>query len=104
MEEVLDVDFDAFADTYIKVVRQNCNNPYWFDMFIDKLYKANPNNIQIVDDHMNLNLEEDDDIVNEAEDTLTILSKYIGTMPDQVPKKKLDNLVRSLYNEALTIE
>ena len=104
MEEVLDVDFDAFADTYIKVVRQNCNNPYWFDMFIDKLYKSNPNNIQIVDDHMNLNLEEDDDIVNEAEDTLTILSKYIGTMPDQVPKKKLDNLVRSLYNEALTIE
>ena len=49
-------------------------------------------------------IEEDDDIVNEAEDTLTILSKYISTMPDQVPKNKLDNLVRSLYNEALTIE
>ena len=104
MEDILDVDFDGFTNTYVKVIKQNCDNPYWFDLFIDKLYKSNPVNIQIVDDHMNLNLEDDEDIVNEAEDTLTILSKYIGTLSDNVPKKKLDTLVRSLYNEALTIE
>jgi DNA repair exonuclease SbcCD nuclease subunit len=104
MEEVLDVEFDGFADTYVKVIKQNSNNPYWFDMYIDKLYKSNPTHIQIVDDHMNLDIEEDDDIVNEAEDTITILSKYVDSLADSVPKKKLDSLVRSLYNEALTIE
>ena len=104
MEELLDVDFDGFADTYIKVIKQKCDNPFWFDMYIDKLYKSNPTNIQIVDDHMNLDLESEDDIVNEAEDTLTILSKYVEALSDNIPKKKLDNLVRSLYNEALTIE
>ena len=85
--------------TYFSLFRS-----YWFDLFIDKLYKSNPIHIQIVDDHMNLNLEDDEDIVNEAEDTLTILSKYIDTLTDTAPKKKLDNLVRSLYNEALTVE
>lgn len=104
MEEVLDNDFSGYENSYVKVIKQNCDNPYWFDLFIDKLYKSNPIHIQIVDDHMNLNLEDDEDIVNEAEDTITILSKYIDTLSDNTPKKKLDALVRSLYNEALTIE
>jgi hypothetical protein len=71
---------------------------------MDKLYQANPINIQIVDDHLNLNLEDDEDIVNEAEDTITILSKYIDNMETNVPKKRLDNLMRTLYNEALYME
>jgi hypothetical protein len=71
---------------------------------MDKLYQSNPVNIQIVDDHLNLNLEDDEDIVNEAEDTVTILSKYIDNMETNVPKKRLDNLMRTLYNEALYME
>jgi len=35
---------------------------------------------------------------------MTILSKYIEGMPDNVPKKKLDSLMKSLYNEALHFE
>ena len=53
---------------------------------------------------MNLDLDDDSDIVNEAEDTLTILSKYIDSMTTSVDKKKLDNLMRSLYTEALYVE
>jgi hypothetical protein len=53
---------------------------------------------------MNLNLDDDSDIVNEAEDTITILSKYIDGMKTTVDKKKLDSLMRSLYTEALYIE
>jgi DNA repair exonuclease SbcCD nuclease subunit len=104
MDEILNVDFEGFRNTYVKVIKQKCDNPYWFDMYIDKLYKVDPLNIQIVDDHMNLDLEDDEDIVNEAEDTMTILSKYVGGLPDNVPKQRLDFLLRSLYNESLTIE
>lgn len=104
LEEILDVDFSPFENTYVKVVRHSAGNPYWFDKFMDKLVKANPINIQVVEDHLNLDIEDDDDIINEAEDTLTILSKYIDGMPDTVPKKKLDSLMKSLYTEALHFE
>ena len=46
----------------------------------------------------------EEDLVSEAEDTLTILSKYINELDYSVDKKELDNLMRGLYNEALTLE
>jgi len=103
MEDFTNIDFSEYRDTYVKVVKQTVNNPYWFDMMLDNLYKHEPINIRIVEDTINLGLE-DDDVVNEAEDTVTILSKYIENMSDDVPKKKLDNLMRTLYNEAIHLE
>jgi predicted phosphodiesterase len=103
-DDVMNHDFESYRNTYIKVIKQTCNNPYWFDQLIDELYKVEPIQIQIVDDSLNLNLENNDEIVNEAEDTITILSKYIDTLPENVPKKDLDKLMRSLYNEALYME
>tara|TARA_R110000772_G_scaffold7228_9_gene24785 strand:+ start:2824 stop:3885 length:1062 start_codon:yes stop_codon:yes gene_type:complete len=104
MEQLLDQEFSAYEGTYVKVVKNSNGNPYWFDKFMDKLLKADPISIQIVEDHLNLDLDDDDDLVNEAEDTMTILSKYIDGMPDNIPKKKLDSLMKSLYTEALHFE
>jgi DNA repair exonuclease SbcCD nuclease subunit len=104
LDELLDTDFSDYEGTFVKVVKHSSGNPYWFDKFMDKLLKAEPINVQVVDDHLNLDLEDEDDIVNEAEDTVTILSKFIEQMPDNVPKKQLDNLMRSLYTEALHFE
>jgi hypothetical protein len=104
VEEITNINFDDYSGTLIKVIKQTTDNPYWFDLYMDKLYKSNPVNVQVVDDHMNLNLDDDSDIVNEAEDTLTILSKYIDGMKTTVDKKRLDSLMRSLYTEALYIE
>ena len=103
VEEITDFDASIYQNTFVKVVKVNCDNPYWFDLFMDKIYKSNPVQIQVVDDNLNLNLESEDEIVNEAEDTITIMSNYIEAMPDTIPKKKLDSLMRSLYNEALSI-
>ena len=104
MNTIMDFPFHAYEGVYVKVIKQTVDNPYWFDMFMDKLYKANPIHIQIVDDHLNLDLEDDDDIVNEAEDTITIMSKYVQNLPDEVPKEKLDNLLRELYSEAIHMD
>jgi hypothetical protein len=104
IEQILkDEDFGSYKNTYVKVIKQTCDNPYWFDLYMEQLYKANPLHIQIVDDNLNLHLEDDGDIVNEAEDTVTIMSNYIEQLPDNVPKKELDFLMRSLYNESLTV-
>jgi DNA repair exonuclease SbcCD nuclease subunit len=104
LNDLLDFDFEPYRDTYVKVVKNSVNNPYWFDKFMDGLIKVEPVNIQVVEDHLNLDLDDEDDLVNEAEDTLTILCKYIEGMGESVPQKELDKLMRSLYNEAIHME
>ena len=49
-------------------------------------------------------LESDDDIFSQAEDTLTILRKYVDQIDSTVNKPRLENLLRTLYSEALSIE
>ena len=104
MESVLDIDTASFTGTFVKVIIHNKNNPYWFDMFIDKIEKSGVIDLQVVEDNLNLNLEDDSDIVDEAEDTLTILRKYCDHVGTKVDKKKLDAFLTGLYEEALTVE
>lgn len=103
MEQVVNQDFDTYADSFIKVIVTEKTNPYWFDMFIEKLEKVNPIHVQVVEDHLNLDLESDDDIINEAEDTLTILTKYIDALEASVDKNKLESTIKDLYSEALSL-
>jgi predicted phosphodiesterase len=72
-----DVDYSSFKNTLLKVIVTNKTNPYWFDKFIENIESENPIDIQIVEDHLNLDLEDDMDIINEAESTLDIFKKYI---------------------------
>ena len=88
----------------IKVVVQSKNNPYWFDMFVDQLHQTDPAQISIAEDHGNMDELDDDDIVSEVDDTLTILEKYIDSLEIDADKKKLNSLMRNLYQEAMTIE
>lgn len=104
MDEILNIDLNAYQNTFVKVVVHNKTNPYWFDMFISKLEKNGVVDIQVVEDHLNLNLEDDSDIIDEAEDTLTILRKVVEGIDTNVPKKELDNFLTTLYTEALHVE
>ena len=70
---------------------------------LDELYKVEAVDISVVE-NIDLEFEDDDSVVDEAEDTLTILSNYIETLNIQKDKKELDSLIRTLYNEALDYE
>lgn len=104
MDEVLGQDFAQYKDSMVKLIIKNKVNPVWFDMYIEKLEKGGVVDLQVVEDHLNLNLEDDTDIVNEAEDTLTILSKFVSQLEIKADKNKLDNLLRELYHQALSME
>lgn len=100
-----DIDYHQYKNTILKVVVTNKDNPLWFDKFIENLEKVNPIEIQIVEDHLNLALEDDSDIVNEAESTIDIFKKYINGFDEKtVNKVKLEKKIVELYNEALTVE
>lgn len=103
MEQVVNRNYEPMRNCYVKVIVTNKENPFWFDMFIEKLEKVSPLHVQVVEDHLNLNLESDDEIVSEAEDTLTILHKYVDTLDVNVDKEKLETKIKDLYSEALSV-
>ena len=103
MDEVLLFDANEFKDCYVKVVVKNKTNPYWFDLVIDRLEKSGAADLQVVEDHFNLDLEADSDIVNEAEDTMSIVRKFIGSMNINTDKKRVETIIQNLYIEAHAI-
>ena len=104
LDEIMAVDWDHYKGSYVKLIVHTKTNPYWFDMFVDKIEKAGVLDLQVVDDNLNLQLEDDGDIVSEAEDTLTVLNKVVQQVDSRVDKKVLYNFLSTLYNEALSVE
>jgi len=103
MEEVIAQDFSMYENTFVKLIVRNKTNPYWFDLVVDKLEKSQPIDIQVVEDHFHLDLEEDSDIIDQAEDTITIVKKYVDTLDESVDKVRLEKLMQDLYQEALSV-
>lgn len=97
-------DFDSLKDTYVKVVVLNKQNPYLFDHVVDTLYKKGVCDLAIVEDFTDISVEEDDSMVDQAEDTMTILSKHIDNLTLDVEVDKLKTMMRELYVEALNTE
>ena len=90
----------SLKGSFVKVIITNKSNDYLFDSFIDRLNSAGVGDVQIVDDHRNMDLESDEIIIEQAEDTLTILNKYIENMHADVDTQELESLLKELYDEA----
>jgi DNA repair exonuclease SbcCD nuclease subunit len=103
MDQVIAFNPSMYKDCYVKVVVKNKTNPYWFDLVVDKLEKCGSADIQVVEDNFNLDLETDSDIVSEAEDTMSIIRKYIEGMNIKTDNKRVENIIQNLYVEAHNI-
>ena len=96
---------DHLRGKILKVIVTNKTNPYRFDKFIERLEQVGAIDMQIVDDHLNLNVEDDDDIINEATSTMDVFRTYIEQINiPNLNKKRLENTISELYQEALTVE
>ena len=103
--QVLNQELDKFTNTYVKVVVLNKTNPYLFDQFMAKLYAVNPIDITIAEDFTDLTEGVEDDMIDQAEDTLTVLNKFVDTIQeDSIDNGKLKTVLRELYVEALNTE
>jgi len=100
LDEVLVFDAENYKDCYVKVIVKNKTNPYWFDLVIERLEKSGAADLQVVEDHFNLDLEADSDIVNEAEDTMSIVRKFISSMNINTDHKRVETIIQNLYIEA----
>ena len=61
--------------------------------------------MKIVEDFSELDAENvDDTIVENAEDTMTLLERYIAELDVTLDKSRLTNMMKSLYLEASDLE
>lgn len=97
-------DYRKFKDCYVKIIVVNKTNPYLFDIVIDNLYKSEAADVSIVEDFSETLVEDDDEIINQAEDTLTIINKVIDSNLGNLEAPKFKSLVKELYLEALQTE
>jgi hypothetical protein len=77
-----------------------------FDKFVDDIYKKSKlYDLKIIEDYSDLDASSvDDDIVENAEDTPTLLDTYIEQTDTTLDKHRLKTLMKSLYTEAFDYE
>jgi len=105
IQEVLQQDFSDYRNKMVKVIVTAKSNPYWFDKFIEEIEKQDVIDMQVVEDHRNLDLQDDDSIIDEAESTIDIFNGYIESA--SIPgtnKLKLARIIEELHTEALSIQ
>lgn len=104
-DDIMGIDFSEFAGTYVKVIVRSKINPFWFDTFISKIEEAGAIDVKTVDDHLNLNIESADDIMEGAETTMDIIDKSIeATNLDDDKKKRLHSVIKQLHDDAVMLQ
>ena len=101
-----DFDISSLKEKFVKIVVVNKKDFYMFDRFIDRvLSESAAHEVKIVEDFSELDAENvNDEIVQNAEDTLTLLERYIDELDVTLDKKRLTNMMKSLYLEASDLE
>ena len=98
-------DVNQYKNKYIKLVVVNKNDLYKFDKFTDRLFKADCHEVKIIEDFTDLDANTvSDDIVENSQDTMTLLGKYIDDLDVNLDKTKLKSDISKLYHEAQDLE
>ena len=98
-------DVSQYKEHYVKLIVVNKKDLYKFDMFVDRLLMADAFDVKIIEDFSELDASNvSDDIVENTEDTMTLLEKYINELDVTLDKNRLKNTMKALYNEAQDLE
>jgi hypothetical protein len=101
--DIVNADYSHLAGKYVKLVVEKRNNSFLFDTIIDTLTKVAPLEVSVVEDFTELteNVEVD---IDQAEDTITILDKYVDGLTLPVESVKIKNVLRDVYFEAMSVD
>ena len=96
--------FDAreYEDKIVKVIVRHKSSVKDFEKFIDKLYQVGVQDLKIVE---NFDIQENADFdVDEDENTLSILSRYIDESEFEYDKNIIKDIFQNLYKQACEVE
>ncbi len=79
---------------------------YKFDKFTDRLIgDSEAYEVKIIEDFSEINAENiSDEIMENTEDTMTLVEKYIDDIDTDLDKKRLKEIMKSLYIEASDLD
>ena len=104
-EDYSNHDVEQYKEKYVKLIVVNKKDLYAFDKFVDRLLAADAYDLKIIEDFSELDATNvSDDIVENTEDTMTLLEKYVDELDVTLDKNRLKNTMKSLYNEAQDLE
>lgn len=103
VEDIEKLDVSQLTDVYCKVIIENKTNPYIFDLYMDKIQSAYPIDLKVVEDYMMSDEFGEEDLIDEAQDTRTILNSYVDNIETNVDKGDLRQAISDLYTEATSI-
>ena len=94
-------DITKYDKKYVKVFVENRQDYFAFDKFLDRLYKEiSVHDLKIVEDFSDLSADfVHDDIVEGAQDTLSLLDKYVDEIETSLDKNRIKSKLKSLYVE-----
>ena len=89
-----------------KLFVENRDDYYEFDKFLDRLYNdISVHDLKVVEDFSDLSVDfVSDDIVSEAQDTISLLDKYVEDIDTTLDKERIKSKLKSLYIEAGDID
>ena len=95
-------DVREYENKIVKVIVRKKSNPKSFEKFIDRLYSAGIQDLKIVE---NFEIQENTDFeVDEEENTLSILNRYIDEAEVQLDKTIIKDIFQDLYRQACEVE
>ena len=106
-KDMLTTDLSEYENTYVKIFVVNKTDFYTFDRFVESCYDiGNFLELKIVEDFSDLDPNSiADEELDEIEDTMSLLEKYVGEIDSEaLDKPKLNKLLKGLYIEAQEIE
>lgn len=90
-----------YHDAYIKIVVQSKNQPYWFDLMMDALYKVGAQDIIVVDDIVVNDDETETEQSSPNKDTIALMREYLDSTTISCDKDELFAYLSAKYQEAI---
>ena len=95
-------DVSEYESKIVKVVVRKKTKPKDFEKFIDKLYSVGVQDLKIVE---NFDIQENEDFqVDEEENTMSILNRYIDDSEFSLDKNVIKGIFQDLYRQACEVE
>ncbi len=93
--------FSEYNGKIVKVIVRQKSSEKEYDMFMDALFKANPVDVKVIERTDDLIFG--GEIVEQTEDTMTLLDKYVDDLETNLNKSKIKGLIKEIYQQACEV-
>ena len=93
--------FSEYKNKIVKLIVRKKTDPKKFEQFIDKMMDSGLADLKVVE---NFAINESEDFnIEQSEDTLSILSRYLDESETDVDKNAVKDIIKNIYQEACEV-